>query len=146
MAIEKLEKTVDQHFPGLMVLTGRAGTGKSVAAAGLAYLTAKAGGRVLWIDPLTKSNQYCPSDTPDGLIEDWRPAAVFNLTPFVEKAKGCTLVVIDHISLDAEELVPMANEFAQQAQVRVLLVISEKAESRYQIAPAKTAGPKPRRP
>ena len=130
MPLEKLERSVNDHSPALIVISGRPGTGKSVTAAGVAYLTSRAGGRVLWVDPLSTSREYCPWDGLN-LIEDWHLVEPFLVSDLVEKARGRALVVLDHVHLEAKELVAQATKLAQQAEVRVLVTVSEKPERRY---------------
>jgi hypothetical protein len=107
----------------LLVLTGDTATGKSVAATSLALVTAAHGGSVLWIDPIGGPH-YTGEEIPKN-IEVVVPQDLsfeFTAAPFVEMARGKTLVVIDHAAR-SKGLVAQAHELADRASVRVLVTV-----------------------
>ena len=90
----------------LVIVEGEPGSGKSVVAAATALFTAELGHTVLWIDSL--GGVFHSTKRPN--IEAVRPKSrEFSADEFIEAAKGKTLVVIDHASLNTRrELVAEA--------------------------------------
>ena len=112
----------------LVVVGGRAGSGKSVAARATALFTAETlGGAVLWIDPLGDVPRLYTADGVPYDIEGLRPETrELSADDFVERAKGKALVVIDHFQDDAGTLVAEARKLADAAGVRGLVVANDR--------------------
>ena len=111
----------------VLTISGQMGSGKSMAAVATAFLVAKAGGQVLFIDGLGYLDYFeVLGGMPEGITviqpgPDGQPVP-FVAADYVQSARIYDLVVLDHLGYDdPAAFLIQAEELARTAKVRVLV-------------------------
>jgi RecA/RadA recombinase len=111
----------------VLTISGHPGSGKSMAAVATAFLVAKAGGKVLFIDGLGSPDYFVVlGDLPEGITvvspgPDKQPVP-FVAADYFQAAQAYDLVVLDHLGYDdPAAFLIQANELARTANVRLLV-------------------------